>query len=53
MSARQATTYVRAFNEVLLAKRLTIWAIALPVAVRYEGEPVPGQRLELGTRREK
>lgn len=43
MSARQAARYVAAFNRAAAAHGRAVRAIALPVAVRYEGEPLPGQ----------
>jgi hypothetical protein len=45
MSARRAAGYVRAFNRVLLGKQPRIWAIAVPVTIRYEGEPERGERM--------
>ncbi len=48
-SAKEAARYVRAFN--ITALRVSsengrkIWAVALPVAVFYLGDPRPGQRL--------
>ena len=42
-SLRAARRYVRAFNRVVLRRaNRRIWAVALPVAVRYDGEPRPG-----------
>jgi len=46
MSARQARRYVAAFNRVALGQGRRLWAIALPVAVRYEGDPQSGQVLQ-------
>jgi hypothetical protein len=45
MSARQAARYVGAFNRAARARGTKIRAVALPVAVRYDGEPRPGQSL--------
>jgi hypothetical protein len=45
MSAQQAARYVGAFNQAALARRRRVWALALPVTVRYQGEPRSGQRL--------
>jgi hypothetical protein len=45
MSARQAARYVQVFNRIVLRTGPKVWAIALPVAIRYQGDPVPGQRL--------
>ena len=43
MSARQAARYVAAFNRVAAALGRGVRAVALPVAVRYEGDAVPGR----------
>jgi hypothetical protein len=45
MSAAQAARYVEAFNRTALARQRKLWAVALPVTLHYEGEPVPGQPL--------
>lgn len=47
MSARQAARYVAAFNRAATAHGRAVRAFALPVAVRYEGDPLPGQSLEM------
>ncbi|MEA1950513.1 MAG: hypothetical protein U9N87_03965 [Planctomycetota bacterium] len=48
-SAQEAARYVRTFNMTTLGMSLEsgskIWAVALPVAVFYHGDPLPGQRL--------
>ena len=44
-SACRAARYVAAFNRTALARRLRVWAVALPVVVRYEGDLEAGQRL--------
>lgn len=46
MTARQARAYAEAFNRATLAAGRSLWALAVPVAVRYEGEPRAGQLLE-------
>jgi len=46
MSAAQATAYVEAFNRAALARQRKIWAVALPVVVRYEGDLRPGEKIE-------
>lgn len=45
MSARQAVRYVEAFNRAALARRCRLWAVALPVEIRFEGEPCPGETI--------
>jgi hypothetical protein len=49
MSAREARAYAAAFNESALAARCKLWAVILPVVVRYEKDAQPGQ--VLGRRR--
>lgn len=43
LSAPQAARYVEAFNRAALARGLGTWAIAVPVAVRYEGDLRAGE----------
>ncbi|MEN6450359.1 MAG: hypothetical protein ABFC96_07710 [Thermoguttaceae bacterium] len=43
MSVQQANRYVEAFNRGTAAGGRKVWAVALPVTVRYEGEPRPGE----------
>jgi hypothetical protein len=49
MSSRQARHYVEAFNRATEASQRKVWAVALPVAlpvaVRYVGDPQPGEPL--------
>jgi hypothetical protein len=51
MSAREATQYTAAFNGALLAGRREkrgprkLWAVAVPVKLRYDGDLHPGQGL--------
>ena len=47
MSADEAATYVEAFNQAALARSANLWAVALPVTIRYEGEPRPGEVIEV------
>jgi hypothetical protein len=42
MSVRQAGRYVEAFNRAARNGSQKIWAVALPVAVQYVGDPQPG-----------
>ncbi len=51
MSREEAATYVEAFNGAALAQAGNLWAVALPVTVRYDGEPRPGQTIDLRRRR--
>jgi hypothetical protein len=50
LSACQAARYVQAFNRAALGQGLRVWAVALPVVVRYEGDLRPGQRLASSAR---
>jgi len=47
MSASEARDYVATFNRVAALTPSKVRAVAVPVMVRYEGEPQPGQRLDL------
>jgi hypothetical protein len=47
MSARRAARYVEAFNRAASERRRCVWAVAIPVGSRYEGEPRPGQPMPL------
>ena len=51
MSARQAGLYVEAFNRTASGSPQNQWAVALPVTIRYEGDPQPGQLLSEPYRR--
>ena len=43
MTTRQARRYVEAFNRSALGGVRKVWAVALPVRIRYEGDPRPGE----------
>ncbi len=45
LSKAQAARYVRAFNRTARQRGLGVWAVALPVVVRYDGDLQPGQKL--------
>jgi hypothetical protein len=45
LSAPHAARYVETFNRAAAAQRLRVRAIAVPVAVRYEGDLRAGQKL--------
>jgi hypothetical protein len=49
MSARRAGRYVEALDQAALAGRRKVWAVALPVTIRYEGEPQPGDTVAEST----
>ena len=46
MTCRHAQAYSETFNRAMLAAGRSLWALALPVAVRYQGEPQAGQVLQ-------
>jgi hypothetical protein len=45
MTVGQAREYVEAFNRAAQSGPQRIWAVALPVAIRYVGDPHPGEAL--------
>jgi hypothetical protein len=45
MTARRARRYVEAFNRAALDGTQRVWAVALPVTIRYEGDARSGERL--------
>ena len=45
VSADQAAAYLEAFNQAMIADRQRRWAVALPVEIRYDGEPTQGDDL--------
>ena len=45
MTIRKARHYVEAFNRAAQKGPKKIWAVALPVSIRYVGDPQPGQVL--------
>lgn len=45
MAIRQANRYAEAFNRAALGGTQKVWAVALPVTIRYDGDPQPGERL--------
>jgi hypothetical protein len=47
LTAAGAAAYVAAFNRQMLADPRGQWAVPFPVAVRYDGEPAPGESLDL------
>jgi hypothetical protein len=45
MTRRQAHRYVEAFNRAAVVARRKVWAAAVPVTIRYSGDPQPGGAL--------
>jgi hypothetical protein len=48
MAARQAQRYVEAFNRAAQNGPRKVWAVALPVTIRYVGDPQPGEAVAGG-----
>ena len=51
MTARRARHYVEAFNRAAQAGGRGIWAVALPVAIHYIGDPRPGELVDAASSR--
>jgi len=45
MTARCASRYVEAFNRAAVGGARKVWAVALPVRPRYDGDLHPGELL--------
>jgi hypothetical protein len=45
MTVGRARRYVEAFNRAALRGRQKVWAVLVPVTIRYEGDVRPGERL--------
>jgi hypothetical protein len=45
MTGRRAQKYVEAFNRATQSGTRKLWAVALPVVIRYVGDPQPGESL--------
>jgi hypothetical protein len=43
MTARQARHYIESFNREVCKGVRKIWTVAVPVTIRYEGDPQPGR----------
>ncbi len=41
----EALAYVEGHNSAAIGRRDCRWAVAVPVVLRYEGDPQPGQRI--------
>lgn len=44
-SALEAQCFLEGFNSQMLACDRGLWAVAIPVELRYEGDPQPGDRV--------
>lgn len=45
VSAHQAVAYLEAYNRAMIDDNQRHWAVALPVEIRYDGEPASGDDL--------
>jgi len=45
-SASEAALFLQGFNGALLESTRSIWAVAIPVELRYEGDPQPGEAVQ-------
>ena len=45
LRADEAREFLAAFNAQMLSSPRQIWAVALPVSIRFEGDPTPGQQV--------
>jgi hypothetical protein len=43
LSAEMAREYLKGFNDPQLAQAKTLWAVALPIVLRYDGDAEAGQ----------
>ena len=45
-SAEEAVLFLEGFNSAMLGSRQPLWAVAVPITVRYEGDARPGMPVE-------
>ncbi len=38
MPAREAIRFLEGFNRTMLGRSLSVWAVAVPVSIRYDGD---------------
>jgi len=43
LSAAQAQSFLEGFNREMLHGAKRLWAVAVPVVVLFDGEPLPGE----------
>ncbi len=46
LSENEAAVFVETFNQSMLQARRNLWAVSVPVAIRYVGDLRPGQVLQ-------
>jgi len=45
-TAAEAATFVESFNRSMLSADQPVWAVAVPITIRYEGDVEPGMTVE-------
>ncbi|MEX0675976.1 MAG: hypothetical protein WD063_02795 [Pirellulales bacterium] len=45
-SAEEAALFLEGFNSAMLEHDRPIWAVAIPIAVHYEGDAAPGASVQ-------
>ena len=43
VSVPDAARFVEGFNQEMLRRRMTLWAIAVPITIRFEQDLTPGE----------
>lgn len=51
LSESEAAIFVETFNQAMLGQQRNLWAVSVPVAVRYLGDLKPGQIVQPGSNR--
>ena len=51
LSLSEAMAYVEEFNRSMLAAATPLWAVPMPVAVRFEGDAEAGRMIEISATR--
>jgi hypothetical protein len=45
-SAQEAALFLEGFNSAMLVEQKPIWAVAVPITIRFEGDARPGMPVE-------
>jgi hypothetical protein len=45
-SAQEAALFLEGFNSAMIGQEKPIWAVAVPITIRYEGDAQPGMPVE-------
>jgi hypothetical protein len=46
LSADEARAMVESFNQQMLSQPDQVWAVAVEVSIRYDGDPEPGETVQ-------